>query len=560
MISFFNRKHRFEFFVIIGIITIISALNIAYPLIIKNLLDASISADMPALFSNIKILVIATVVVLIFEMFHKLVRADYINEIALYLRGNICSGILNMSFKQFNEKNSASYISILNNNVDMVTSDYYDKLVDVFQSVATIGFGVVALISLDFKLAILVILTNVLPLFTPTLFKNRLKESRNRITQSLEFLNLKIDDFLRGFSIIKTNKIEGEMASRFNDSSKTLNDKMFCYQKLQATIDMIVGLLSFGGYILLIVVGTVLIFNRKLSPGALLAAIQISDLLTGPINMVAYQWNSINSVKDVKSEIEDLMTVNATNGYSDSLLNVIDSIKVSNLNFSYEDKPILRDINLEFEANKKYLLIGASGSGKSTLLKLLGKLSDDYTGEISVNSVDLRDISSENFYSLVNTVFQDAVIFNDTIRNNVTLYRDYSQTEIEDVIVKANLKELLPSIHNLSEHFVNGGVNFSGGERQRIALARALINKPRVIFMDEATSALDVENTMLIEKSILDDPSILLLNISHKLNKELLKKYDEIIILKDGCVFQKGGFSQLYYEGSHLYTLLEMNE
>ena len=442
MISFFNKKHQFKFVIIIAIITTISALNIAYPLIIKDLLNASIDLDMSGLFSNIKILIIVTIVILIFELLHKLVRAGYINDIALYLRRNICSGILNMSFKQFNEKNSASYVSILNNNVDMVTSDYYNQLVDIFQSIATIGFGVVALLSLDFTLAILVILSNVLPLLTPMLFKNRLKESRNCITKSLEFLNLKIDDFLRGFSIIKTNKIEGEMASQFNDSSKALNDKMFSYQKLQATIDMTVGLLSFGGYILLIVVGTVLIFKGTLSPGELLAAVQISDLLTGPINSVAYQWNSINSVKDVKAEIEDLMTVNSTNGSSGSALKVIDSMRVSNLNFSYEDKHILRDINLEFEANKKYLLIGSSGSGKSTLLKLLGKLNDDYTGTISVNNVDLRDVSNEDFYSAVNTVFQDAVIFNDTILNNVTLYRDYSPTEIEDVIIKANLKEL----------------------------------------------------------------------------------------------------------------------
>jgi ABC-type multidrug transport system fused ATPase/permease subunit len=193
---------------------------------------------------------------------------------------------------------------------------------------------------------------------------------------------------------------------------------------------------------------------------------------------------------------------------------------------------VLNDINLQFKKNGKYLIVGPSG-GKSTLLKLFRKYFSPTWGSIAVDGHNMKDVKREQYFSLVANIEQQVFIFEDTIRNNITLYKDYTTDEIEDAVKAAGLNDF---VHNLPQGLdtviYDNGRNISGGERSRIVIARALLNKASILFMDEAFASLDMERAREIEKTILNLKDITVINVSHVIFSDTKNKYDRVITVK----------------------------
>lgn len=180
-------------------------------------------------------------------------------------------------------------------------------------------------------------------------------------------------------------------------------------------------------------------------------------------------------------------------------------IVFKNVSFSYDGvKDAISDINIIIEKNKKYAIVGPSGSGKSTLLKILLKYYNDYKGDVLVDSIQLKEINSSSWYKLVSIIHQNVLLFNGTIRENISLYQDFSDEEINNAVLLSGLKKLVEKLEDgLDSKVAEAGQNLSGGEKQRIAIARALIKKMPILVLDEATSFLVnimAANSILREK------------------------------------------------------------
>ncbi|HOH18476.1 MAG TPA: ABC transporter ATP-binding protein, partial [Bacilli bacterium] len=202
--------------------------------------------------------------------------------------------------------------------------------------------------------------------------------------------------------------------------------------------------------------------------------------------------------------------------------------------FAYEDHLILEDINLEFEKGKKYLIVGPSGGGKSTILKLLRKYFYPEQGSILIDGIPLKDIKKEQYFSHIANVEQNVFLFEDTIRHNLTLYKEYTDEEINEAIAKAGLKDFIAKLpQGLETMIYDNGKNISGGERSRLAIARGLINQADIIFLDEAFANLDAEKAKAIEKSLLDLKDVTIINVSHIVFKEHRPMYDDVIVVKN---------------------------
>jgi ABC-type multidrug transport system fused ATPase/permease subunit len=198
-------------------------------------------------------------------------------------------------------------------------------------------------------------------------------------------------------------------------------------------------------------------------------------------------------------------------------------LKVKDLSYSYGEKEVLRGVNHSFEKGKRYAIIGKSGSGKSTLLKLLAGYYGDYTGEILVDGKSDR---------ICDSVFiqQNVFLFDDTIRNNLTMYDSYTEEELQNAIHKAGLDEVILALpEGLDTYVEENGSKFSGGERQRMAVARGILHQKSVFLVDEATSALDKENARLVEESILALEGVTSITVTHHLSPESERRYDEVI-------------------------------
>jgi ABC-type multidrug transport system fused ATPase/permease subunit len=230
------------------------------------------------------------------------------------------------------------------------------------------------------------------------------------------------------------------------------------------------------------------------------------------------------------------------------------AITISNLRFSYEEKDIIKNINLNIEKNKSYAIVGTSGSGKTTLLNLLSGRNKNYTGEIKYDNSELKGVSLSSLYNQLSYVEQNVFVFDDTIANNVTLYSKIDEDLYNEIIEKSGLDKLLKEKGNDYKCGENG-CNLSGGERQRISIARALLKKSNIILMDEATSALDTDTANSVMQNILDLKDITKIIITHNLDKNILRQYDEIIVISDGYIVEKGTFDNLLEKEGMFYSL-----
>jgi len=244
-----------------------------------------------------------------------------------------------------------------------------------------------------------------------------------------------------------------------------------------------------------------------------------------------------------------------------SIENKLDhSIRLENVSFSYDqEKVILQDINLKLEKGKSYAIVGGSGSGKSTLLNLLMAANSNYSGHIYYDDVELRDISSESLYDLVSIIQQNVFVFNSTIEDNITMFSEFKREEIDHAIKLSGLSTL---IEQKGKDYLCGenGSGLSGGEKQRISIARSLLRRTPVLFVDEATSSLDVETAFGVTNSILDLEGLTKVMVTHTLDEAILRRCDAIITLKSGTVKEIGSFDELMKDKGYFYSLFTVSQ
>lgn len=295
----------------------------------------------------------------------------------------------------------------------------------------------------------------------------------------------------------------------------------------------------------------------EISVGTAIIIIQLSTHIVGPVKTSISLINQIKSVSLIVDKIDEILCDSSEEIEDLSLEKFGKNIEIKNLNFSYSDeRQALNNINLTFEKNKKYAIVGESGSGKSTLTKLLMRYYKNYTGEILIDNKNLQKILSHDLYKNISMIQQNVFMFDDSIKENIKLYADYSDDEILEVCGRSGLSNLISILPNGINSLVGeNGNKLSGGEKQRIAIARSLINDTKILILDESTSALDNETAYNLETSLLSINDLTLVVVTHKLIKNILLSYDEIIVMKDGMIIEKGSFNDLIELKGYFYSL-----
>jgi ABC-type multidrug transport system fused ATPase/permease subunit len=212
-----------------------------------------------------------------------------------------------------------------------------------------------------------------------------------------------------------------------------------------------------------------------------------------------------------------------------------DKIVFDNVEFLYEDSEqlILSDVNFQIKKNGKYLVVGPSGGGKSTLLKLFRKYFNPTAGVITIDGHNLKDVKREDYYKLIGNIEQQVFLFEDTVRNNLTLYKDYTDDEIYEAIQASGLTDFVKQLPDgLDTIIYDNGKNISGGERSRLVIARALLSKTGILLMDEAFASLDMERAKEIEKTILGLKDMTVINVSHIIFNDTKDLYDRVLTVK----------------------------
>lgn len=307
---------------------------------------------------------------------------------------------------------------------------------------------------------------------------------------------------------------------------------------------------------LLYIIGANLVFDFQLSVGSVFAFITYSAYVTGPISAILNIGYLLSGIIPSTKRYYDFMDLQEEDDSGELIAPDFGELALKNIFFGYEaDKPILVDINIDFPTGSKTALIGRNGSGKTTIINLLTRLYVPINGKILLNGIDISMISLQEYRNMVSVVSQQIYLFNDTIRNNICLYKQVDDAVIEEACKDSGLEDF---IKDVSLDYVVGqnGARLSGGQKQKIALARALIHDKPIIIFDEATSNTDAYSEQQINGLLntkLKENTVIV--ITHK--KEILSEVDQIVVLKEGVVTDIGKYDELIDKNSELKIMME---
>lgn len=485
------------------------------------------------------------------------VMSSYIKNTVNYLRCDIFTKILNKDMKDFSLDNSGKYISILYNDIKIIEDSLLNNIFLVISSFISFIISLLFLFSISPSIVIFIVIFGILGFVIPNALSKKLIIEKNNYSHNLEEITSVTKDLFSGFEVIKGFNIGSKINTIFKNSSNTVEStKKKCSIlesiikgfSLSFRVTVYLGVLILGGY---------LMYKGEISVGTAIIIIQLSTHIVGPVKTSISLINQIKSVSLIADKIDEILYDSCEDIEEVSLPKFENSIEIKNLDFSYtNDRKALNNINLTFEKNKKYAIVGESGCGKSTLIKLLMRYYKDYNGDILIDNKDIHKIFSNDLYKNMSMIQQNVFMFDDSIKENIKLFANYSDEEVLSICDRSGLSNLISRLPDGINSLVGeNGNKLSGGEKQRIAIARSLINNTKILILDESTSALDNETAYNLESSLLSINDLTLIVVTHKLIKNILLNYDEIIVMKDGMVIEKGSFDYLISLKGYFYSL-----
>ena len=458
----------------------------------------------------------------------------------------------------FSRENTSRYLSALTNDTNSIEENYLNRSILLLYYCATFVGGLVMMLALSWQLALATIVLSLIPIVCSLVMGKELAVREKAMSDQNEKFVAQVKDFLTGFSVIKSFKAEGEVERLFrasNGETERVKERRRWWDASLAGISGTCStLLQFGVFFY----GAWLAIHGNIQMGTVLVVLNLVNCFTQPIQIVPQYWASRKAALALIKKLAEITKENASH-VGKAIPPVLDqSIDLSHVDFGYTpDKPVLKDLSVRFEKGKSYAIVGPSGSGKSTLLSLLMGAYPEYTGSIAIDGQELREVDTDSLYDLMSLIGQNVFLFDDTIRRNITMFRDFPADQVELAIQRSGLSEL---VAERGENYRCGenGVGLSGGERQRISIARALLRGTPVLMLDEATAALDNQTAYDVTDAILHLDELTRIVVTHRLDAALMEQYDQIIVMKDGKIVETGAFQDLMDAKEYFYSLFTL--
>jgi subfamily B ATP-binding cassette protein MsbA len=486
------------------------------------------------------------------------------NKVIQDIRKKVFNKMLDLPISYFSNERKGDLISRMSNDVKEVEWSLMASLEAIFKEPVTIVVYIATLVFMSPKLTLFVVV--LLPIAGGSIAllgkSLRRKSKRNQEQQSLVLSFL--EESIGGVRIIKAFVVESIFKKKFadiNQSATTANIKVNHRGDMASPISETLGItvaaviLWFGGN---------MVFNEQLTGSAFLAYFAIFSQVIPPFKQLSNAFPMLQRGAVSMDRYEEILKADIKIAEPDNptdFQQFNNTIEFNNVSFSYGTEEVVKQVSFSIPKNKKIALVGSSGSGKSTLADLLPRFYDVSKGEITIDGVNIKEISTEQLRSLMGIVTQEAILFNDTIANNIKFgLENVSQAQLEAACKMANALDFINETEHQFETVIGErGSKLSGGQRQRIAIARALLRNPQILILDEATSALDNESEKLVQEALdhLKEGRTSLV-IAHRLST--IKDADEIIVLKQGEIIERGNHHQLIAQEGVYYKLSKMTD
>ncbi len=444
------------------------------------------------------------------------------------VRADIVASILRKNHKEFHAQQSGEYLSWFTNDVKQIQGMAWSSFYSMVSLISQIVFSVVALAMMHWSLLAASLLAAVLIINAPKVFGNKLQTLAETCATEQALATSKLKDLLMGFDVLR---FFGR-TERFVNGNQEASDQLEYSNYKLSTVQgfMIQGITLVSVLCQALVLGLIGFLSIK--------GLIVQSAILGGGNLCGKVYNGLGNIGQARVALLsckpyfDKITVHADEDMGRQereMAPLHKAISVEHLGFRYGEKPILMDTNMRFEKGGKYALTGPSGCGKSTLLKLLLGWLPEYTGKITFDGQNAKNFTSEQLQQQMSYIEQDVFLFNTTIRDNITLGENYSDAMIARAIKGSALDHDLANMPlGLDTPVGEDGSNLSGGQKQRVAIARALLHNRSILLVDEGTSALDQKNADIVEQSLLNNPDLTLILISHHLSEERKKQFTKV--------------------------------
>lgn len=464
--------------------------------------------------------------------------------------------LIGKSISSFRDESAAGYLSALTNDAASIETNYLAQMLAMITKAVTFIGALLLMCRYSLLMTAIAAGLTVLPLIASLLTGNRLQAVESRVSERNGEFTAALSDCLAGFTVVKNFKAEREIFHLFAQSNKALEHEKFTGRRIKMLVGMIGAVTGIFAQLGVFIAGVYLSMKGgSMTPGAVVLFVNLMNFIISPIaelpGLLACRKAALGLVDKLAAALER----SSSREGSETLNRLEHGIRLENVSFAYEPgKTVLHGINAEFEAGRAYALVGGSGSGKSTLLNLLMAAETNYSGHILADGIELSDISTESLYGTMAAIQQNVFVFNASIKDNVSMFRDFPKTEMDEAIARAHLGAL---IRERGEDYLCGenGSGLSGGEKQRISIARSLLKKSSVLLADEVTAALDAQTAHRVSSDILDLQGITRIVVTHTLEESLLRRYDKIFVLRGGRIEEAGSFADLMANKGYFYAL-----
>lgn len=464
--------------------------------------------------------------------------------------------LIGKSISSFRDESAAGYLSALTNDAASIETNYLAQMLAMITKAVTFIGALLLMCRYSLLMTAIAAGLTVLPLIASLLTGNRLQAVESRVSERNGEFTAALSDCLAGFTVVKNFKAEREIFRLFAQSNKALEHEKFTGRRIKTLVGMIGAVTGIFAQLGVFIAGVYLSMkDGSMTPGAVVLFVNLMNFIISPIaelsGLLACRKAALGLVDKLAAALES----SSSREGSETLNRLEHGIRLENVSFAYEPgKTVLHGINAEFEAGRAYALVGGSGSGKSTLLNLLMAAETNYGGHIFADGIELSDISTDSLYGTMAAIQQNVFVFNASIKDNVSMFRDFPKTELDEAIARAHLGAL---IRERGEDYLCGenGSGLSGGEKQRISIARSLLKKSSVLLADEVTAALDAQTAHRVSSDILDLQGITRIVVTHTLEESLLRRYDKIFVLRGGRIEEAGSFADLMANKGYFYAL-----
>jgi len=486
------------------------------------------------------------------------------NGVIKDIRNNLYDKIVSLPISYFSEKRKGDIISRMSNDVKEVEMSFLTSLESIFRDPISVIIILATMITISLKLTFFVILLLPVSGIIISSLSKRLKANSLKAQSETGIFLSFIEETLTGLRVIKAFNAEGRISKKFKDSTfkffKLMNRVLF-RQSLGAPLSeflgaaTIISILWFGGRL-------VLSNQSDLKPEEFLTFILLFYLVLGPVKVVTAAFYSIRKGMGSADRILEILDMENSIKDKPNALNKTDfnaNIEIKDITFKYKEDLVLKDFSLHISKGQTIAIVGQSGSGKSTIANLITRFYDVNKGSISIDGINIKDISLKSLRELMGIVTQDSILFNDSVKDNIMLGVAHAEQDAIETAAKiANAHEFIVDLPNKYETNIgDSGNTLSGGQKQRLSIARAVLKNPPIMILDEATSSLDTESEQLVQKALekmMENRTSIV--IAHRLST--IQKADLIVVLQKGKIVEQGKHEELLALNGVYHKLVTM--